>query len=113
MLLNGWIWPSPRARRAELVEGYLQGYAPGESIVVADVPFLPAVCPCCAHVTDDEMLLDLTLLDDAQKATLGLPIGPEAWCNNVCLATWLRTGGSLKALYTALGAPADVISLAP
>ncbi|NUO62809.1 MAG: hypothetical protein HOQ12_00540 [Gemmatimonadaceae bacterium] len=110
MLIGGWVWPSPRAVRAAIVEGYLQGYAPGETVVVSDVPYQRAVCPCCYHVTDDEMLLDLTRLDEATKAALGIPVGPEAWCNNVCLRGWQGAGGNLAGLYEALGAPADLVA---
>lgn len=109
-LRSGWTWPSPRAQRAAVVESHLERYAPGQAVAVADVPYQPAVCPCCRHVTDDEMLLDLTVLTDQRKAALGIPVGPAAWCHNVCLATWQRRGGDLAGLYAALGAPAAVVA---
>lgn len=91
--MAAWTLPSPMSARGGIVG-------------------LRAVCPVCRHVTDDGMLLDLTLLTDVQKAALEIPVGPSAWCNNVCLATWLRNGGSRAALYQALGAPPDIVSLA-
>lgn len=110
--MPAWRYPSPRRARADVVEGLLQRYAPGDVVDVGDVPYAPAVCPACHHLTDDEMLVSLGRVPNAVRTRLSLPVDVPAMCHNACLETWLRHGGRLADLYAAIGADKEAVATA-